>query len=302
MEGRILVPLDGSDRAERAVPLAVSVSVRSGLPVRLLHVHFPVPAQWSSRVEGEAIRVEFESPEAADAYVQEARQRIAEAFRMRVSTGVLTGEVADELVSEIGDDVALVVMTTQGQGGLRGTLLGGMARKVVHDAQVPVLLVGPSVPGWRKAVEVRVENILVALDGSPASDGILAAARRIAGWYGARIHLVGVVPVGVGFGYPSVPHGAVLESGAEEELMTQHLESRVAELEADGIAVTSRVLRDEDVAGALLQDAAENDADMIALATHARGPALRVLLGSVSAAVLKRATVPVLLLRPDHFD
>lgn len=302
MKGRILVPLDGSDRAERAVPLAVSVSVHSGLPVRLLHAHFPVPAQWSSRVEGESMRWEFESPEAADAYVKEARARIAEAHRTQVSAGVRTGEVADELVSEIGEDVGLVVMTTQGQTGLRGTLLGGIARKVVHDARVPVLLVGPSVPGWSKAADVHVENIVVALDGSPASDTILDVVRLVAGWYGARIHLVGVVAVGVGFGYPSVPHGAVLEGGAAEEMMAEHLAKRVAELEADGLPVTSRVLRDDDVAGLLLQAAADAGADMIAMATHARGPAIRVLLGSVSAGVLKRATVPVLMLRPEHFD
>ncbi len=302
MEGRILVPLDGSDRAERAVPLAVSVSVRSGLPVRLLHVHFPVPAQWSSRVEGESMRWEFESPEAAGAYVKEAKARIAEAHRTQVSAGVRTGEVADELVSAIGKDVGLVVMTTHGQTGLRGTLLGGIARKVVHDAQIPVLLVGPSAPGWSDVAEVRVENIVVALDGSRASDAVLEVARLVAGWYGARIHLVGVVPVGVGFGYPSVPHGAVLESGAAEQLMAQQLEARVGELEAAGLPVTSRVLRDDDVAGVLLQAAADADADMIAMATHAHGPTLRVLLGSVSAGVLKRATVPVLLLRPEQFD
>jgi nucleotide-binding universal stress UspA family protein len=302
MEGRILVPLDGSDRAEHAVPLAVSVSMRSGLPVRLLHVHFPIPAQWSSRVEGESIRWDFESPEAADAYVKAAHARIAEALRTRVSAGVRTGEVADELVSEIGEDVGLVVMTTHGRTGLGSRLLGGITHKVVHDVRIPVLLVGPAVPGWSRAADVRVENIMVALDTSRASDAILDTVRVVAGWYGARIHLVGVIPVGVGFGYPSVPHGAVLESGADEEYLRQHLATRVAELEEAGLPATSRVMRDDDVAGTLLQAAVAAKADLIAMSTHARGPALRVLLGSVSAGVLEQATVPVLMLRPQEFD
>jgi nucleotide-binding universal stress UspA family protein len=302
MNGKILVPLDGSELAEKAVPLAVAVASRSGLPVELLHVHFPVPALWSTGIPAESYRWEFETREAADAYLAQATERISEALNERVTAGVRTGDVADELVAALGEEVGVVVMTTQGQSGLRGVLLGSIARKVVHDARIPVLLLGPGVEGWANADAVRIENVMVALDASAPSDAILEPALDIARWFGARVHLVGVVPVGVGFGYPSVPHGAVLEGGATEERLVQHLEQKRSEVQALGLAVTHRVLRDDDVAGALLRAARESAADLIAMSTHARGPALRVLLGSVASGVLKESPVPVLMLRPEKFE
>lgn len=302
MKGKILVPLDGSELAEKAVPFAVAMASRSGLPVELLHVHFPVPALWSTGIPAESYRWEFETREAADEYLAQAKDRITEALHERVSAGVRTGDVADELVAALGEDVGAVVMTTQGQTGLRGVLLGSIARKLVHDARIPVILLGPGVQGWKAPDEVRIESVMVSLDASPASDAILEPALSVARWFGARVHLVGVVPVGVGFGYPSVPHGAVLEGGAAEERLVQHLEAKRAEVEAQGLVVSHRVLRDDDVAGALLQAAREVAADFIAMSTHARGPALRVLLGSVASGVLKESPVPVLMLRPRKFD
>ena len=302
MKGKILVPLDGSELAEKAVPLALAVATRSGLPVALLHVHFPVPALWSSGIPAESYRWEFETREAADAYMAEAQRRIEEALRERVSAGVRTGDVAAELVAEIGEDVGLVVMTSQGHSGVRGVLLGSTARKVVHDARIPVVLLGGGVGGWAGPEGVRIASIMVALDGSAGADAVLKPVLDLARWFGAGVHLAGVVPVGVGFGYPSVPHGAVLEGGALEERLRGHLKAKSAELEAEGLAVTHQMLRDDDVTGALVRAARECAADLIAMSTHARGPALRVLLGSVAAGVLKESPVPVLMLRPERFD
>lgn len=298
MQGKILVPLDGSELAERAVRFAVSLATKSSQRVQLLHVHFPVPELWSKDIEPESYRWEFETREAADTYLEQARGRILEALRERVSAGVRQGDVADELVDEMGSDVTMVVMTTQGQTGLRGVLLGTIAQRVVHDAHIPVVLLGRHVKGWARATDVKVENILVALDGSASGDAVLEPAIRVATWYGSQIHLVGVVPGGVGFGYPSVPHGAVLEGGAAAEALAGHLAKRAMQVREAGVTASHSIRRNDHVADALVHAAEEIGADLIAMSTHARGPALRVLLGSVSEGVLKNSPVPVLMLRP----
>ena len=140
---RIVVPLDGSPVAERAVDAAADVAGPLGLPLHLVRV-----------VEGDTVRASVQAgTRAAAAYarVQEALKREAEAYlaawvrRLRnrdlaATAEVRTGEPAVELLGAVsaGD---LVAMTTHGRGGVRRWLLGSVAEKLVRLAPGPVLLV-----------------------------------------------------------------------------------------------------------------------------------------------------------------
>lgn len=142
---RIVVPLDGSDLASKALPVAAETAELLGVPIHLVRV-----------VDGDPVRAAVQAgSRAAAAYsrsLEDARQhavadleteeRKLRARNIKTSTDVRVGYPAAELLSLIAPS-DLVVMTTHGRGGIRRWLLGSVADKLVHQASAPVLLVRP---------------------------------------------------------------------------------------------------------------------------------------------------------------
>lgn len=141
--GRVVVPLDGSALAERALPVAAEVAADLGVPVHLVRV-----------IDLDALRATVQAGiHAAAAYVrsQEAVQRHAEEYLaeqarelrnqdVMTTAEVLMGSPAVALVDTFRRN-DLIVMTTHGRGGVRRWLLGSVADKLVREAAAPVLLV-----------------------------------------------------------------------------------------------------------------------------------------------------------------
>lgn len=152
---RLLVPLDGSRFASRALRYAVEVAQRFGAEVILIQVVKPT----TPVVDGGA--VVGVSPAAAEIAVQaslEADKRNAaragrylsgkvRAMRSRhiqSSYHVLMGDAARSIMefSERGK-IDLVVMTTRGKSGLRRALMGSVADVVIRESGKPVLVIRP---------------------------------------------------------------------------------------------------------------------------------------------------------------
>lgn len=143
---KILVPVDGSAHADRAVAEVLDLAKRgAALEIHLLNVQVPIDSGHARM---------FVSREAVEAYHrEEGLAALANARRMLDQAGVphahhiAVGHVADTIVRyarEKGFDK--IVMGTHGRGGLLGALLGSVAREVVKRAGVPVMLVKPDVP------------------------------------------------------------------------------------------------------------------------------------------------------------
>ena len=90
----------------------------------------------------------------------------------------------------------------------------------------------------------------------------------------------------------SAGHHAALAQAREK------LEATAARLRQRGLTVDVAVVSDTVPAHAILEWAASNPVDVIALATHGRGGWSRLALGSVADKVLRGAAVPLLLYRP----
>lgn len=133
--GRLVVPLDGSETAAEAVPLAVELAHELAVPVHLVSVIDPVLAP----------------PEATERASEHAREYLAsECARLRAAgvtatTEVRQGTPAAELIAALSPD-DLVVMTAFGVGTGRRWLLGGVAEKLIRSAPAPVLMVRPAAP------------------------------------------------------------------------------------------------------------------------------------------------------------
>jgi nucleotide-binding universal stress UspA family protein len=138
------------------------------------------------------------------------------------------------------------------------------------------------------------KRALVPLDGSAVAESIVPFILEIAGPLDMLVALVRVlVPV-----RPIAVEGAVV-IGDVEKLQAEaetYLAGIAAELRAKGVRVTTAVRRGEP-ADEILAAARDADADLIAMTTHGRSGLSRLLFGSIAAAVLSRAEIPVFLMR-----
>jgi nucleotide-binding universal stress UspA family protein len=147
---RILVPLDGSETAEAALPEAARLSKNAKLPVVLVQVvnpslEFsmvgqgiaPITAELYNEVEGDFVAQ-------ANEVLDKSAAKLGD-LEAGVGKAVLEGGVADAIqhYSEPGD---LIVMTSHGRTGFRRFLLGSVAQKIIHERIAPVVLV-PAPPG-----------------------------------------------------------------------------------------------------------------------------------------------------------
>lgn len=135
-----------------------------------------------------------------------------------------------------------------------------------------------------------IERILTPLDGSLTAEAILPQAQRLARKTGAEIVLARAVPV----------HGLDGDDAvfrAEVRAATEYLDGIRARLESLGFRVKA-VTRAGGAAETVLGLAAEIRASLLAVATHGRTGAARVVLGSVAETLLRSTPVPVLALRP----
>jgi nucleotide-binding universal stress UspA family protein len=149
---RLLVPLDGSALAEAALPLATELSAATGAQLLLLRVEpwLTVGSAPYGAVP-EFTKMEDDAAAAAADYLAGVRDRLPAS--LTAETVVLRGRPATSLVDfALYEQVDLVVMTTQGHGGLRRLVLGSVADHIVR-AGVPAVLVRPSADA---AAEVNV--------------------------------------------------------------------------------------------------------------------------------------------------
>jgi nucleotide-binding universal stress UspA family protein len=142
---RILVPLDGSETAEAALPVAARLANSAKLPVALVQVINP-SLEFSMVGQGLApITADLYNEVESDFTVQ-ANEELDKGAKLLgdipegVTQTVLEGSTVDALhdYSEPGD---LIVMTSHGRTGFRRFLLGSVAQKIINERVAPVVLV-----------------------------------------------------------------------------------------------------------------------------------------------------------------
>lgn len=141
-----------------------------------------------------------------------------------------------------------------------------------------------------------MKNIVAAIDFSERSQDVLRLASEQARLYGAHLWLIHVAAPEPGFvGYDAGPQS--VRDSVAKHIRERHREiQQMAESTREqGIEVTSLLVRGSTVK-ALLAEAEKLHADLLVLGSHGHGLMHRVLLGSVSQAILQKSTIPVLLI------
>jgi nucleotide-binding universal stress UspA family protein len=130
MYERILVPLDGSERAETALLHAERLASAFGSELLFLWVLAHAAGDGDS------------SP--AHDYLENIRARLEATGVSGLSLTVAAGDAADAILRVVEEEqVSLVCMSTHGLGGIRRLVLGSVADAVVRRSDVPVLLIRP---------------------------------------------------------------------------------------------------------------------------------------------------------------
>ena len=141
------------------------------------------------------------------------------------------------------------------------------------------------------------KHILVPLDGSLLAEQALAPAGRVAEKFGGRLLLLRVVTQDRSL--PGLPYLSARSTPAPVGPARPLMEE--AEAYLDGLRLPNPCVpvRTLVLAGAppelIIATATEHDVDLIVMSTHGRAGITRLLYGSVAEAVLRGATVPVLL-------
>ncbi len=137
---RIMVALDGSPGAERALPLAVHLARIAGAELLLTQVIEPAEGYWFKMSADEAVG---RLRELAFSYLERIAEGLRRDAKLNVTTTVPIGHVAEELVQEIErKHIDLVALGRRGFGGARSIFLGGTTEKVSQASPVPLLVTG----------------------------------------------------------------------------------------------------------------------------------------------------------------
>lgn len=296
---RIVLPLDGSPVSERALPYAEALAGLMDAPLHLVRVTDPLhpgsPLANLLAVDALALDVWLEGERVTAREYLEDLQADLQRRQAAVTVEHLNGSTVDALLdgTQPGD---LLVMATHGRGGPARWFLGSTAEAVIRRATVPVFLVraDETVPA-----QPHLSRIVVPLDGSALAEEALPIARDLATRLDAPVHLVTVIDLS-GITSLDIAVAAVSAESLEDNLIQLFTEAErdiahaCDQLGDAGIEVTTDVLHG--APGLAIPNAAQ-PGDLIVMTTHGRSGPARWVLGSVAEAVVRRSTVPVLLMR-----
>jgi nucleotide-binding universal stress UspA family protein len=281
----ILVPLDGSRLAERALEYATAIAVPTGARLILMRAV-----------------AETEARHAAERYLNDTafglRERGFDCF-----TATPVGSAADWIVAEAESrEVDLVAMSTHGRTGPGRWLFGSIAESVVASSPAPVLVERAWQPIRREPMFTERPTLLVPLDGSAFAESALEPAGRLANDLVGELVLLRV----------EARATEVLrdEFGRTIEYLDQQ-EDRARELASDYLNRAASAVRTQwpslpvhtetrlgAPAACIAEAATSTNAAIVFMATHGRTGLRRAVMGSVAGQVLEHGSTPLVLIRP----
>ena len=142
---RVLVALDGSDRAMLALPVAAALAKQLGADLTLLtaidlpQVVSPIMGYAPAFSPDIYTQLEDETTTAAHTLLDAAKEEVA-AYGVTVNTQVTVGFAVDSIIDFATPD-DLIVMTTRGQGGFKRWIMGSVAERLVRESPAPIVIV-----------------------------------------------------------------------------------------------------------------------------------------------------------------
>lgn len=289
-QARILVPLDGSELAAKALPVAEGLCRQLSAQLDLVSVLQPAVIPYvggEPYVPGEVYtRIDTERTQEIKKYLTATAATAREhgiATQIHIERGDPASGVLDT-AQELG--TMLIVMTTHGRTGLTRFALGSVADRVVRGGAAPVLLVR-SFPEPVHAQDLS--HALIPLDGSPLAEApVFSLVPQLAGTVLRTITLLRVADPRDGEGGRQMCENYLTA-------VRQRLVDRLGDREC---AVSVLVRSGKNPAATIVEASQDGECDLVLMSTHGEAGIGRWAFGGVTDRVLRDGKSPMLLMHP----
>lgn len=282
MYRRILLPTDGGEASATAAKAAVTLAEQFGAELHVVHVL-------------EADRPASDTDGSTDP-ARSGERAVQAAVDLATAAGLETTErivdrgapIHEEILSYADrHGIDCIVMGVRGRSGLdvRRAVLGSVTELTLRESPVPVVTVHEET-----VVPTDISSVLVPTDGSECAQTAVDHAGDLARAVDATLHVVYVVEVG------QVIDGDRARKLREslEEVGEMALEAALERVQSSTYLSTATAILTGAPSFEIVSYAADHDVDCIVMGTHGRKGVRRVLLGSVTERVVRRADVPVI--------
>jgi nucleotide-binding universal stress UspA family protein len=299
MYRRILVLLDGSTRAERAIPLAARIVRATGGTLILVDIVFSLTT---------AVSGETELAQAEDYLAYSISSTYADAL-----TGIpiersiiMEGEASIIFATVLLEQADMLVVGSCDEDESEHGIIGSVARKAIHRSPVPVLIVPEDYADLPDPLDGSPLNMLVPLDGSPEAEAALEPAAQLITLLAAPasavlqvLHVVrNIAPA------KSLQGNNNIDAFTQEEKIRRKAATYMKSLERrlfslvetnDHLLVKSSVEWCSSVSRTILE--AQRTCSMLAMAPREQGGVALALIASVIEQVLQRTKLPIFIIR-----
>jgi nucleotide-binding universal stress UspA family protein len=285
----IVIAIDFSEPSRHALQWAGALALRFDSRLTVVSIVDPLLADAARIRLGQDLTAETE-PALRDFVAATWAGGACASLQPRFQTAI--GESAAGILqaaAAVGAD--LIVLGTQGLGGLRKWLIGSTTERLLRQTQKPVLAVPPLPDRTAPASEPGViSHILAAVDFSDGSAAAAKLAARVAAAFAARLTMAHVVePLSV-----AAQWRPILAESNEQRLAAARakLAAMIPEVCSDRACDQVVVLgRPAELIGSI---AAERAAQLIAMGLAGAHGAFAQRPGSIAYRVLSSAMIPVL--------
>lgn len=292
----VLHPTDFSPESQHAFQYAYELAERRDAELHLLHV--------ATFLGDDPLRSAFDASLNEDEFYKEVHDEVDEKMRALIET-VETSSVPVRRIHSRGaapapvitdyaekQDIDVVVMGTEGRRGVSRLVMGSVAGEVVRNAPCTVL----TVPDGATQTPAEVKRVLTPVDLSEFSRPLLRAARDLTASFNASLDLLHVVEP-LPFPVPLVGAVTIHDLIPDPTKQAKRQLDRLVKT-SGGLPVSiSTHVAEGHAAITIVEEAEKNDADLIVMSSHGRTGLERVMLGSVTARVVRRASCPVCVVR-----
>lgn len=256
----IVVPLDGSSASEQAVPVAADLAARLGAGLRLLTTKADVDDRSPMR------------------YLDSVAGRLAKTVEVTTDV-VLDAAPTDSILAAMHVGRVGVCMATHARGRFLGALHHGVAETVVAARQGPVFLMGPSCT----ATMIGDGPVLFGHDGSEHATASAHDLMPLLAALSTALTLVTVV---------AAPSGKSTDDPYHE--LKQTVKPVIEDAAGHGLQASHRLAFATDVRRGLLDEITALEPSLVVLPAHPRTTMQRLRDGSTTADIVRRSSVPVL--------
>jgi len=293
---KILVPLDGSELAERALPPA---QVIAGQAEQLILLNVPVAPPIVSAAlyphDTSLSGISAQQLQAQGANYLSLKKAEFLTNEIAIKAEVISGDPASVIVdAAVAEEVDLIIMSTHGYSGLDRFIMGSVTQRVLRHAPCPVMVIR------KRGV---LERVMITLDGSELAEAAVEPGLELADQFEAMTTFLRVKEPQSQPNFELVTQLEGIEAGFGEHLLEDYygsVDSYLVKQQlqyADDRPIATATAYGDPVE-AIIRHVQSEHINLLVMATHGRTGLNRWVYGSVAEKVLQRVDCAVLLIRP----